>query len=105
MVRACIDPTVAAKVWEKMSQRGLHDHEHDDANDKKKTRIEVPTILSTHPHDKTRAAYLGELAPEKAVAYHAAGCGHVSEHVLRMGRRALLEKEAAARHAKLQAKE
>ena len=42
---------------------------------------------------------------EKGVAYHAAGCGHVSEQVLRMGRRALLEKEAAARHSKLQAKE
>ena len=102
----------------------------------------MPTILSTHPHDKARAAYLGELAlgelkmmkfvsktrnfvsetrncvsktrkfaftmmnfAEKGVAYHAAGCGHVSEQVLRMGRRALLEKEAAARHSKLQAKE
>jgi hypothetical protein len=40
-----------------------------------------------------------------AVAYHVAGCGRVSEHVLRMGRRALMEKEAAARNAPLQATE
>ncbi len=113
MVRACIDPLTATKVWEKMAQRGEHTHssagvEAQQDTEGQKTqqrRVEVPTVLSTHPHDETRAKYLGELAPEKAVAYHAAGCGQVSEHVLRMGRRALLEKHAAARHAQLQTKE
>jgi len=113
MVRACVDPLIATKVWEKMAQRGAHAHDHESSRQKnqnqkqkqQKRPAQMPTILSTHPHDETRAKYLGELAPEKAVAYHVAGCGRVSEHVLRMGRRALMEKEAAARNAPLQAKE
>ena len=116
MVRACVDPLVATKVWEKMAQRGARTHTHtsdgventERRSERQQTqhhRVQVPTILSTHPHDETRARYLSELAPEKAVAYHAAGCGQVSEHVLRMGRRALLDKHAAARHAQLQTKE
>lgn len=114
MVRACVDPLTAPRVWKKMAERGAHTHSHAEANEdtssgsegqKKVQKREIPTILSTHPHDVTRAEYLGELAPEKAVAYHAAGCGQVSEHVLRMGRRALLDKHAAARHAQLQTKE
>jgi predicted Zn-dependent protease len=106
MVRACVDPLIATKVWEKMAKRHAHqDTRRSEGTQTEKQRGQVPTILSTHPHDETRASYLGELAPEKAVAYHAAGCGHVSEQVLRMGRRALQEKRAAARNAQLQTKE
>ena len=49
MIRACIDPAVATKVWEKMSQRGLHDHEYDDKKDKKKTRVEGAITLLNFP--------------------------------------------------------
>ena len=80
-VRACVDPLIATKVWEKMAQRGAHAHDHESSRQKKqqqqqppksqnqkqqKRPAQMPTILSTHPHDETRAKYLGELAPEKA---------------------------------------
>ena len=96
MVRACVDPLAAVTVWEKMGTHHHHDDDEDGAGGKK--RREVPAILSTHPHDETRAKYLGEAAPRKAVRYHENGCGHVAEHVLRMGRRALIE-EAIQREA------
>ena len=106
MVRACVDPLIATKVWEKMAERDARqDIRRSEGTKTEKQLGQVPTILSTHPHDETRARYLGELAPEKAVAYHAAGCGYVSEQVLRMGRRALQEKRAAARNAQLQTTE
>ena len=76
MVRACVDPLAAVTVWEKMGPHHHHDDDEDGAGGKK--RREVPAILSTHPHDETRAKYLGEAAPRKAVSYHENCCVHVA---------------------------
>lgn len=59
MARACFDPTVAPRVFEKLAAQQRH---------------EPPAWLSTHPAGKDRAAHVAKEAPKAQQVYHSHGC-------------------------------